>query len=67
MKKVVVFGSTGNTGLCVVEAAVSKGKNIIVNYYMYRRQLISLLDAYCVRAFYSYNEYSYIFKMQLFK
>lgn len=25
MKKIVVFGSTGNTGLCAVEAAVNKG------------------------------------------
>lgn len=26
MEKVVVFGSTGMTGICAVEAAVKKGK-----------------------------------------
>ncbi|KAK4885173.1 hypothetical protein RN001_001444 [Aquatica leii] len=28
MEKIVVFGSTGNTGVCAVEAAVQKGLNV---------------------------------------
>ncbi|KAF5293257.1 hypothetical protein FQR65_LT10997 [Abscondita terminalis] len=28
MEKVVIFGSTGNTGVCAVEAAVQKGLNV---------------------------------------
>ncbi|CAH1979709.1 unnamed protein product [Acanthoscelides obtectus] len=28
MEKVVIFGSTGNTGVCAVEAAVKKGLNV---------------------------------------
>lgn len=28
MERVVIFGSTGTTGICTVEAAVNKGKKM---------------------------------------
>lgn len=31
MKKIAIFGGSGNTGLCAVDAALKKGKEVNTN------------------------------------
>lgn len=34
MNRIVIFGATGNTGLCALNSAVNKGKMLFIFYFI---------------------------------
>lgn len=43
MNRIVIFGATGNTGLCALNSAVNKGKMLFIFYFINVYQKVILI------------------------